>query len=226
MKQPLPRFACRRFTSGYLNGEVTLSSSRCGNPQQDPRGRSWPPCTYATCSLLTRMLPAPCLLCHSFAPPIRYAFELLTNALWKRDYDLFGIDEHSESFLVGEFQVLVTSMVYSGSLRCAHAIHQCLEEEREKIMTIPRKEKKRKARREEKAEKAAVLDMVFRRCTGRETDDFGRLKAKIRKPPLSLSLSCGNSRRSETLQLCFAPSPMVLAAEEFFHEEEVEHPMR
>ncbi|KAG6473920.1 hypothetical protein ZIOFF_067840 [Zingiber officinale] len=104
------------------------------------------------------MLPAPCLLCHSFAPPdpavagvcchsdhfrfaeldlpitnklikIRYAFELLTNALWKRDYDLFGIDEHSESFLVGEFQVLVTSMVYSGSLRCAHAIHQCLEEE-------------------------------------------------------------------------------------------------
>ena len=33
-------------------------------------------------------------------------------------------------------------------------------------MTIPRKEKKRKARREEKAEKAAVLDMVFRRCTG------------------------------------------------------------
>ncbi|KAG6535795.1 hypothetical protein ZIOFF_000824 [Zingiber officinale] len=97
---------------------------------------------------------------------IRYAFELLTNALWKRDYDLFGIDEHSESFLVGEFQVLVTSMVYSGSLRCAHAIHQCLEEEREKIMTIPRKEKKRKARREEKAEKAAVLDMVFRRCIG------------------------------------------------------------
>ncbi|KAG6479307.1 hypothetical protein ZIOFF_062770 [Zingiber officinale] len=96
---------------------------------------------------------------------IRYAFELLTNALWKRDYDLFGIDEHSESFLVGEFQVLVTSMVYSGSLRCAHAIHQCLEEEREKIMTIPRKEKKRKAMREEKAEKAAVLDMVFRRCT-------------------------------------------------------------
>ncbi|GAB4860779.1 hypothetical protein Ancab_035942 [Ancistrocladus abbreviatus] len=25
---------------------------------------------------------------------IRYAFELLTNPLWKRDYDLFGIDEH------------------------------------------------------------------------------------------------------------------------------------
>ncbi|KAG6507237.1 hypothetical protein ZIOFF_032579 [Zingiber officinale] len=39
---------------------------------------------------------------------------------------------------------------------------------KEKIMTIPRKEKKRKARREEKAEKAAVLNMVFRRCTGRE----------------------------------------------------------
>ena len=33
-------------------------------------------------------------------------------------------------------------------------------------MTIPRKEKKREARREEKAEKVAVLDMVFRRCTG------------------------------------------------------------
>ncbi|KAG6495654.1 hypothetical protein ZIOFF_043480 [Zingiber officinale] len=26
---------------------------------------------------------------------IRYAFELLTNPLWKRDYDLFGIDEYS-----------------------------------------------------------------------------------------------------------------------------------
>lgn len=25
---------------------------------------------------------------------IRYAYELLTNPLWKRDYDLFGIDEH------------------------------------------------------------------------------------------------------------------------------------
>lgn len=25
---------------------------------------------------------------------VRYAFELLTNPLWKRDYDLFGIDEH------------------------------------------------------------------------------------------------------------------------------------
>ncbi|XP_042440878.1 uncharacterized protein LOC122026276 isoform X2 [Zingiber officinale] len=37
---------------------------------------------------------------------------------------------------------------------------------REKIMTIPRKEKKRKTRREEKAEKVAALDMVFRRCTG------------------------------------------------------------
>ncbi|KAG6536353.1 hypothetical protein ZIOFF_001407 [Zingiber officinale] len=37
---------------------------------------------------------------------------------------------------------------------------------REKIMTILRKEKKRKSRREEKAEKPAVLDMVFRRCTG------------------------------------------------------------
>lgn len=24
---------------------------------------------------------------------IRYAYELLTNPLWKRDYDLFGIDE-------------------------------------------------------------------------------------------------------------------------------------
>lgn len=32
---------------------------------------------------------------------------------------------------------------------------------REKIMTVPRKEKKREARREEKAEKAAVLDKVF-----------------------------------------------------------------
>ena len=31
---------------------------------------------------------------------------------------------------------------------------------REKIMTTPRKEKKREARREEKAEKAAVLDKV------------------------------------------------------------------
>lgn len=24
---------------------------------------------------------------------VRYAFELLTNPIWKRDYDLFGIDE-------------------------------------------------------------------------------------------------------------------------------------
>lgn len=32
---------------------------------------------------------------------------------------------------------------------------------REKIMTVPRKVKKREARREEKAEKAAVLDKVF-----------------------------------------------------------------
>ncbi|KAG6475283.1 hypothetical protein ZIOFF_064501 [Zingiber officinale] len=31
---------------------------------------------------------------------------------------------------------------------------------------VPRKEKKREARREEKPEKAAVIDMVFRRCTG------------------------------------------------------------
>ncbi|KAG6521983.1 hypothetical protein ZIOFF_019117 [Zingiber officinale] len=36
---------------------------------------------------------------------------------------------------------------------------------REKIMTIPRKEKKREARREEIAKKVVVLDMVFRRCT-------------------------------------------------------------
>ena len=32
---------------------------------------------------------------------------------------------------------------------------------REKIMTTPRKEKKREARREEKAEKAAALDKVI-----------------------------------------------------------------
>ncbi|KAG6506743.1 hypothetical protein ZIOFF_032072 [Zingiber officinale] len=129
---------------------------------------------------------------------IRYAFELLTNALWKRDYDLFGIDEHSESFLVGEFQVLVTSMIQlpiinSSSLgmfivllmqKCQHVHMRFILEAfavlmqfisawkrrvvaiREKIMTIPRKEKKRKARREENVEKAAVLDMVFRRCIG------------------------------------------------------------
>ena len=36
----------------------------------------------------------------------------------------------------------------------------CLLFPREKIMTTPRKEKKREARREEKAEKAAVLDKV------------------------------------------------------------------
>lgn len=35
---------------------------------------------------------------------------------------------------------------------------------REKIMTTPRKEKKREARREEKAEKAAVLDKVIILC--------------------------------------------------------------
>ncbi|KAG6493135.1 hypothetical protein ZIOFF_048112 [Zingiber officinale] len=45
-------------------------------------------------------------------------------------------------------------------------VHHSTSNPREKIMTIPRKEKKRKARREEKAEKAVVLDMVFRRCTG------------------------------------------------------------
>ncbi|KAG6536456.1 hypothetical protein ZIOFF_001512 [Zingiber officinale] len=171
------------------------------------------------------MLPAPCLLCHSFAPPIRYAFELLTNALWKRDYDHFGIDEHSESFLVGEFQVLVTSMLsvnigiflayllgmfvhwrllavigilpctilipslffipesprwlakmgmmedFEASLQVLRGFDTDITAEvkcyaKEKIMTIPRKEKKRKTRREEKAKKAAVLDMVFRRCTG------------------------------------------------------------
>lgn len=32
---------------------------------------------------------------------------------------------------------------------------------REKIMTVPRKTKKREARREEKAEKAAILDKVL-----------------------------------------------------------------
>jgi hypothetical protein len=25
---------------------------------------------------------------------IRYAYELLTNPIWKRNYDIFGIDEH------------------------------------------------------------------------------------------------------------------------------------
>lgn len=29
-----------------------------------------------------------------FALKIRYAFEFLTNPIWKRDYDNFGIDEH------------------------------------------------------------------------------------------------------------------------------------
>ncbi|PSS07931.1 DnaJ subfamily C member 10 like [Actinidia chinensis var. chinensis] len=29
---------------------------------------------------------------------IRYAFELLTNSLWKRNYDIFGIDEHIHVF--------------------------------------------------------------------------------------------------------------------------------
>lgn len=32
--------------------------------------------------------------CYSGILQIRYAFELLRNPLWKRDYDRFGIDEH------------------------------------------------------------------------------------------------------------------------------------
>lgn len=28
---------------------------------------------------------------------IQYAYELLTNPLWKRDYDIFGIDEQAVS---------------------------------------------------------------------------------------------------------------------------------
>ncbi|CAL5444918.1 unnamed protein product [Camellia sinensis] len=31
---------------------------------------------------------------------IRYAFELLTNPLWKRNYNIFGIDEHIVMFLI------------------------------------------------------------------------------------------------------------------------------
>uniref|UniRef100_A0A453B0H7 J domain-containing protein n=1 Tax=Aegilops tauschii subsp. strangulata TaxID=200361 RepID=A0A453B0H7_AEGTS len=29
---------------------------------------------------------------------IRYAYELLTNPVWKRDYDLFGLDHHTDIF--------------------------------------------------------------------------------------------------------------------------------
>ena len=33
-----------------------------------------------------------------FALQIQYAFEILSNPIWKRDYDIFGIDEHLVSF--------------------------------------------------------------------------------------------------------------------------------
>ncbi|CAL5441498.1 unnamed protein product [Camellia sinensis] len=43
---------------------------------------------------------------------IQYAFELLTNPLWKRNYDIFGIDEHihSASFDPGDhdFEVITS----------------------------------------------------------------------------------------------------------------------
>lgn len=37
---------------------------------------------------------------------IRYAYELLTNPLWKRDYDLFGIDEQ----LVSTFDCILQNL--------------------------------------------------------------------------------------------------------------------
>jgi len=37
---------------------------------------------------------------------IRYAYELLTNPLWKRDYDIFGIDEQLVSTLFHLFKLV------------------------------------------------------------------------------------------------------------------------
>lgn len=52
-------------------------------------------------------LPFSALLClrYGFVLQIRYAFELLTNPFWKRDYDIFSIDEQivSKWFLGSDF---------------------------------------------------------------------------------------------------------------------------
>lgn len=42
---------------------------------------------------------------------VRYAFELLTNPLWKRDYDLFGIDEHLQ--VIEKFRVQHDGLKFS-----------------------------------------------------------------------------------------------------------------
>ncbi|CAL5441662.1 unnamed protein product [Camellia sinensis] len=39
---------------------------------------------------------------------IRYAFELLTNPLWKRNYDIFGIDEHIVNPGDHDFEVITS----------------------------------------------------------------------------------------------------------------------
>ncbi|KAG6518291.1 hypothetical protein ZIOFF_021695 [Zingiber officinale] len=97
------------------------------------------------------------------------------TALWKIDMD--GKVNEAVEICFGSFHRYAQYMNFSHPLikekfeLDAWRKGKCIEAEslvaiREKIMTIPRKEKKRKARREEKAENAAVLDMVFRRCTG------------------------------------------------------------
>ncbi|KAG6468914.1 hypothetical protein ZIOFF_073609 [Zingiber officinale] len=97
------------------------------------------------------------------------------TALWKIDMD--GKVNEAIEICFGSFHRYAQYMNFSHPLikekfeLDAWRKGKCIEAEslvaiRENIMTIPRKEKKRKARREEKAENVAVLDMVFRRCTG------------------------------------------------------------
>lgn len=54
-----------------------------------------------------------CDLQWEHALQIRYAYELLTNPLWKRDYDIFGIDEQLVSTL---FSIVLNLCLFLRSL--------------------------------------------------------------------------------------------------------------
>ncbi|XP_042381161.1 protein MAK16 homolog A-like isoform X3 [Zingiber officinale] len=100
------------------------------------------------------------------------------NELWERvklprNYEkaIEIIDKHMEfwpKLLVHKIKQRLTKMT-----QCRIRMRKLELKVREKIMTVPRKEKKREARREEKAEKAAVLDKSI------ETELLERLKKGV-----------------------------------------------
>lgn len=100
------------------------------------------------------------------------------NELWERvklpiNYEkaIETIDKHLEfwpKLLIHKIKQRLTKMT-----QCRIRMRKLELKVREKIMTVPRKEKKREARREEKAEKAAVLDKSI------ETELLERLKKGV-----------------------------------------------